>query len=133
MAFATADELEAGWKPLSDSEKELAAVLLADAAFWLKAWLLRFGDLEALAAANPLLAEGLKILSRAMVKRAMISMAQGQDGASSVQQSMGPFAMQVAYKNPDGNLYMTCSERDTLEGLLGGNLSGAVSMTASGL
>lgn len=131
MAFATADELEAGWRPLSQAEKDRAAVLLTDAAWWLKIWFKSFGDLVALAAADEDLAEGLNILSRSMVRRAMTTGA--IEGAQSTYQVMGPFTTQIAYKNPDGSLFIYESERDAILTLLGVNTSGAVSMTGLGL
>ncbi|MGY2036615.1 Gp19/Gp15/Gp42 family protein [Nocardia gipuzkoensis] len=131
MAFATADEVEDGWRTLSQAEKDRAAVLLDDAAWWLKVWFLDYGDIEALAANNAMLAEGLKILSRSMVRRAMTSGA--IEGAQSTYQVMGPFSTQVAFKNPDGNLYITNSEHDGILAVLGVNTSGAVSMTGPGL
>ncbi|MGV9818419.1 Gp19/Gp15/Gp42 family protein [Nocardia xishanensis] len=131
MAFATADELEAGWRPLSPAEKDRATVLLNDAAWWLKIWFKSFGDLVALAAADVDLAEGLNILSRSMVRRAMTTGA--IEGAQSTYQVMGPFSSQIAFKNPDGNLYIYDSERDAIHAALGVNTSGAVSMSGPGL
>lgn len=131
MAFATAADLAARWRALSPAEEALATTLLDDAAFWLKAWFKPYGDLEALAAEDELLAEGLLIVSCNMVRRSMISGA--YEGAAQVQQTMGPFSAQVSYRNPDGNLFVYDSERDTILSLLGINVSGAVSMTAPGL
>ncbi|WP_228002143.1 Gp19/Gp15/Gp42 family protein [Nocardia australiensis] len=132
MAFAMSADLAARWRALSPEEEARAAVLLGDAAFWLKAWFKPYAaDLEALAADNELLADGLKIVSCAMVRRSMTN--GGYDGASQVQQTMGPFTAQVSYSNPNGNLYIYDTDRDTLFGLLGINVSGAVSMTSPGL
>lgn len=130
MAFATVDELEAGWRPLSQAERDRATVLLDDAAWWLKVWFKEFGDLEAPAAADEELAKGLRILSRNMVRRSMTTPV---DGAAQVQQTMGPFTSQVAFRNPDGNLFVYEAERDAILTLLGVNTSGAVSMTGPGL
>ena len=131
MTYATADDVEAGWKTLSQAEKDRATVLLDDAAWWLNVWFLEFGDLEALAADNERLAEGLKILSRSMVRRAMTT--GNIEGAQSTYQVMGPFSTQVAFRNPDGNLYLNTGERDAILAILGVNVSGAVSMTNPGL
>ncbi|NEW33838.1 hypothetical protein GV791_14870 [Nocardia cyriacigeorgica] len=130
MAFATVDELEAGWRPLSQAEKDRATVLLDDAAWWLKVWFKEFGDLEALAAADEELAKGLQILSRNMVRRSMTTPV---DGAGQVQQSLGPMTSTIAFRNPDGNLFVYEAERDAILTLLGVNTSGAVSMTGPGL
>ncbi|MBF6368422.1 hypothetical protein IU469_22250 [Nocardia puris] len=131
MAFATHGDLAARWRPLSAAEQARATTLLGDAAWWLGVWFRPYGDLEALAAGDAELAEGLLILSCAMVKRAMTSGA--IEGAQSTYQVMGPFTTQIAYKNPDGSLFIYESERDAILTLLGVNTSGAVSMTGLGL
>jgi hypothetical protein len=130
MAFATSADLVERWRPLSSAEEASATTLLGDAAWWLKVWFKEFGDLVALAAADPDLAEGLKILSCSMVKRAMTS---AGDGVGQAQQVMGPFTAQISYRNPDGNLYVYAAEREAILKLLGINVSGAVSMTTPGL
>lgn len=130
MAFAITDDLVARWRPLSPAELERAEVLLDDAAWWLKAWFKPFGDLAVLAAADPDLLEGLKILSCAMVRRAMVS---AGDGVTQSQQVMGPFTAQVSYRNPDGSLFVYAAEREAILTLLGVNTSGAVSMESPGL
>jgi hypothetical protein len=130
MAFATFDDLAKRWKPLSPAEEARATVLLGDTAWWLKVWFKEFGDLVALAADDPDLAEGLEILSCSMVKRAMTS---AGDGVGQAQQVMGPFTAQISYRNPDGNLYVYAAEREAILKLLGVNVSGAVSMESPGL
>ena len=133
MAFATHTDLEARWRPLSPAEQARADQLLADAAWWLSIWFKPYGDLVTLADTNPELAEGLKILSCSMVRRAMTT--GDVEGASSTYQMMGPFTSQVAFKNPDGALFVYTSERDAIFTALGVNVSasGAVSMTSPGL
>lgn len=130
MAFAVAGDLVERWRTLTQAEGDRATVLLGDTAWWLKVWFKEFGDLVALAAADPDLAEGLKILSCSMVKRAMTS---AGDGVGQAQQVMGPFTAQISYRNPDGNLYVYAAEREAILKLLGVNVSGAVSMESPGL
>lgn len=131
MTFATSDDLAERWRALSPAEEARATVLLGDAAWWLKVWFKPYAaDLVALAAADPLLEEGLKILSCNMVRRAMNSPG---DGASASQQVMGPFTAQISFRNPDGSLFVYGSERDAILSLLGINVSGAVSMESPGL
>ncbi|MEU3011060.1 Gp19/Gp15/Gp42 family protein [Nocardia asteroides] len=130
MAFATTDDLVKRWKVLNQAELDRAEVLLDDAAWWLRTWFSEFGNLTALAADDPELAEGLLILSCAMVKRAMTS---AGDGVGQAQQVMGPFTAQISYRNPDGSLYVHSTERDAILTLLGVNTSGAVSMESPGL
>lgn len=131
MAFATHTDLETRWRGLTEEEQARASVLLGDASMWFKVWFRSFGDLDESAGADALLAEALKVLACSVVKRAM---AVGDfDGASGVEQSMGPFTANVTYRNPEGNLYLTKAEFGTIAVLLGQNPSGAVSMTAVGL
>jgi hypothetical protein len=119
MAFATHTDLETRWHGLAEAEQARADVLLGDVSMWFKVWFRQFGDLETLAVSDELLAEALKVLACSV--------------ASGVEQAMGPITMNVTYRNPEGNLYLTKSEFDTIAVLLGRNPSGAVSMTAVGL
>ncbi|WP_280317295.1 Gp19/Gp15/Gp42 family protein [Nocardia wallacei] len=133
MAYATPADVAARWRALSQAEQDRAIVLLDDAAWWLNVWFKEYtSDLTALAADNEELAEGLKILSCSMVRRALAA-GGGIEGATQTQQVMGPFTSQVSYKNPDGSLFVYNAERDAILALLGANTSGAVSMTAPGL
>jgi hypothetical protein len=131
MAFATHTDLETRWHALDEAEQARADVLLGDTSMWFRVWFRDFGDLESLAGADELLAESLKVLACSVVKRAMPM--SDFEGASGVEQAMGPITMNVTYRNPEGNLYLTKSEFDTIAVLLGRNPSGAVSMTAVGL
>ncbi|MGW4325448.1 hypothetical protein ACWEKR_06105 [Nocardia sp. NPDC004573] len=131
MAYATYADLIARPPALPQASEANVTVLMGDAAWWLGVWFKDFGDLEALAADNEQLAEGLKILSCSMVRRALTSGA--LEGAQSAYQVMGPFSTQIAFRNPDGNLYITTAERDGILAALGVNVSGAVSMSGPGL
>jgi len=133
MAFATPDDVAARWRALSSAEETRAEVLLSDAAWWLKVWLAPYGDVEALAVGDAALAEGLKILSSNMVRRSLAGGAVVVEGASSMQNTMGPFSANISFRNPDGNLFIYDSERDAILSLLGVTGAGAVSMTAPGL
>ena len=123
MAFATVNDLEGSG---SDPAK-----LLDQAAWWLKTWFIDFGDLEALAADNEELAEGLKILSCNMARRAATT--RSTEGLQSTYQVMGPMSSQIAFRDDSGKLYITNAERDAILAHLGVNVSGAVSMSAPGL
>lgn len=123
-AFATPADLEARWRPLTDAETVVATTLLADAAVWLRAW---FPDLDARIASAAVDTQAAVMVSCSMVKRALI--ASGHEGQSSGMEAMGPFTRQVAFRNPEGNLYVTEQEVDVLDG----RPSGAVSMECAGL
>ncbi|MFR9767057.1 hypothetical protein [Nocardia sp. SC052] len=131
MAFATYADLIARPPALPQASEATVTVLMGDAAWWLGVWFKSYGDLVALAAEDEELATGLKILSCSMVRRALTTAA--IEGAQSAYQVMGPFSTQIAYRNPDGNLYITNAERDAILALLGVNASGAVSMSSPGL
>ncbi|MFI6215637.1 hypothetical protein ACIBCD_26900 [Nocardia brasiliensis] len=131
MPFATYDDLAARPPALPQAGEEQVETLMGDAAWWLSVWFRTYGDLVTLAEDDEKLAKGLKILSCSMVRRALTTGA--IEGAASTYQVMGPFSTQIAYKNPDGNLYITNAERDAILALLGVNVSGAVSVSGPGL
>lgn len=131
MAFAGYADLAERWRVLSPAEQARATTLLRDATWWLKVWFKPYAaDLEALAADDPMLEEGLKILSCNIVRRGMLS---AGDGVGQAQQVMGPFSAQLSYRNPEGNLYVYAAEREAILSLLGVNNGGAVSMESPGL
>ncbi|WP_280455647.1 hypothetical protein [Nocardia brasiliensis] len=131
MPFATYDDLIARPPVLPQASAEQVETLMGDAAVWLSVWFRPFGDLVTLAEDDAELAEFLKVVSCSMVRRALTTGA--IEGAASTYQVMGPFSTQIAYKNPDGNLYITSAERDAILALLGVNVSGAVSASGPGL
>ncbi|HNP58424.1 hypothetical protein [uncultured Gordonia sp.] len=125
-AYATAQDLRSRWPALADSAT--AEVLLEDAALWLRTW---FPDLDARIASGAVDAGLAEMISCAMVKRAML--ASEHEGQANQQSTavMGPFTAtsQVAYRNPEGNLYLTTQESDAFDG----RPSGAVSMECAGM
>lgn len=125
QAYAEPGDLEARWRPLTDAETATVGELLADAAVWLRTW---FPDLDHRIDAGLLDVRTAVMVSCAMVKRALL--ASGHEGQSSGMDVMGPFTHQVAFRNPDGNLYVTAQEVTLLRG---GSPSGAVSMECAGL
>lgn len=106
MAYASVDELAERWRPLSESEKKVAAVLLEDAATILDAELERCH----------LTAEGrsdkLRYVSCQMVRRQMASDVGGD--FSSISRTAGSFTEQIAPSNPSGDMYLTSNERRLL-------------------
>nr|DAN00370.1 MAG TPA: hypothetical protein [Caudoviricetes sp.] len=98
--FATVDDVESRWKPLSDAEKKRVEILLVDAADvimttcpkWKKA------------------AEGtLRRIVCAVVRRAMPTAFEA--GVKQMQETTGPFSNTFTAANPDGDLYLTKRER----------------------
>lgn len=108
MAYATIDDLETRWRPLSIQEKQRALVLLEDAALRLDLAFPPPADL------TPPLEAVRVIVSCEMVKRALA--APGGIGVSSVQQGAGPYQETLTYTNPSGDLYLTKADRKLLGG-----------------
>ena len=103
-AFATVADLEARWRGLSEQEQARAKVLLLDAADLIRTTTRRWGELSE---------STLKRVSCQVVRRAM-----GSDsipgGVSSMSTTDGPFTQQFSYANPQGDLYLTKTERKSL-------------------
>ncbi|WP_158636078.1 Gp19/Gp15/Gp42 family protein [Tsukamurella sputi] len=118
QAYATADDLEARWRTLSDDEKVRANTLLADASYWVRQW---FPVETRRIDAGQAESTGVKILVCAMVKRAMISL--NDDGTSSETETYGPFSHTRAFSNPSGNLYILDSEAQMIQGRASGFMS----------
>jgi hypothetical protein len=110
--FATVDDLEGRWRPLSTEEQDQATLLLGDASTILRS---EITDIDARLAATPptLDVELPKLIVCAMVKRAMLA-GTDSDGVASAQQTVGPFTQSSTYANPLGNLYTTKAERRLL-------------------
>ncbi|NKU21738.1 hypothetical protein GS907_24570 [Rhodococcus hoagii] len=126
-AFATATDLSKRWKGYHSDDEALATQLLADASLWIRAWV---PDAAAYAGKQDV-ADALEMVACSMVKRAMTN--EDADGLESRSETVGPYTEQVAFRNPDGNLYLTKGEQALLDGLCGGNTAGAVSMSGGGL
>lgn len=102
--YATADDVAARWRPLSDAEAELADTLALDASYRVKR---KFPTLEARILVGDVAFAEVTAVVAGMVKRAMLS----ADGAVQSQQEVaGPFSRQVTYANPMGNLYFTAED-----------------------
>ena len=103
-AFATVADLEARWRGLSEQEQARAKVLLLDAADLIRTTTRRWRELPE---------STLKRVSCQVVRRAM-----GSDsipgGVSSMSTTDGPFTQQFSYANPQGDLYLTKTERKSL-------------------
>lgn len=107
MAYATAEDVEARWRALSDDESERAEVLLDDAAAMLDALV----DVDAEDDGQAAL---LKWASCSMVIRAMSAQASDLYGMSQVSYGMGPFSQTAQFSNPSGDLYISAQERKLL-------------------
>ncbi|MCI1984077.1 MAG: phage Gp19/Gp15/Gp42 family protein [Bifidobacteriaceae bacterium] len=104
-AFAQVSDLADRWHALTDAETTKAKVLLEDAS-----QKLRDDYPDAVAAASPMT---LKRIVCAMVKRAM-TVGDDMAGISQHSETDGPFNASFTYSNPDGDLYLTKSEKKSL-------------------
>ena len=112
MAFATYSDIESRWRTLSADERTKATTLLGDASTILKQRVAVVdGDADQ--------AEALKVVSCGMVIRAMVASASSAFGVDEMSATMGPFAQTAHYSNPNGDLYLTKSEKRML-GIGGG-------------
>lgn len=132
MAYAQVEQdLVPRWRALSTDESTKAAMLLDDAAFWLRVWV---PGLDAAVTGGGDAATAAKLLSVAMVKRAMQAESETEyPGAASVQQVGGIYTEQVTFRNPEGNLYLYDRELRDILALITGTPAGAASFTSPGL
>lgn len=107
MAYATIEDLEARWRPLTSTEEDRAETLLGDAAVRL--------DVECLPSDPPTEAElnARLIVSCEMVKRA-IGMPTDGPMVENYQETTGPFSNSGKFLNPYGDLYLTKNDRRLL-------------------
>lgn len=106
-AFATPDDLESRWRPLTPAERATADELLSDASAILRA---ECSGIDARIDDGRLDPAVPRMVVCAMVKRAMIA-GDMAAGVSSHQQTAGPFSQSLSFVNPTGDLYLTKAER----------------------
>ena len=106
MAYATYEDVEARWRPLSSDEQSRATVLLGDAASILDSLVKVDEDDDAQA-------ELLKVVSCDMVIRAMAAAAD-TFGVTQSSMTAGPYTQSWSYANPSGDLYLTKLEKRLL-------------------
>ena len=129
--FATAEDLQDAWRPLSESEKNRAIYLLGKASRQLRAEAPTLDARTALPLIDPdyLDREIVKDVACAMVKRVMEAEASGLNAGGPVeswQTSVGPFQDSFRYTNPTGDMYLTKAEKRLLG--VGGQAAFTVSM-----
>lgn len=107
MAYATVADLEARWRELTDVEATQAETMLSDAALIIDAFTTIDPEDEAAL-------DRAKYVSCAMVERAMMAAASDGFGVNNMSATMGPFTQQVTYANPNGDLYLTSTEKKLL-------------------
>lgn len=112
-AFATIDDLQARWHLLSSEEATRAQVLLDDASDLIRT------QSQGWKHAQP---TTLCRIVCAMVKRSMLAESDNPNGYSQVSQTTGPFSDMHTYANPQGDLYLTSSEKESLRAATRGRM-----------
>ncbi|WP_065962846.1 Gp19/Gp15/Gp42 family protein [Curtobacterium sp. UCD-KPL2560] len=105
-SFASTDDLEKRWRPLTEAERDTAEVLLEDASVEVRSALARSG-------VTVVDADAAKLVVCGMVKRSMIA-GDTAAGVTTTQETTGPFSRSFTYSNPTGDLYMTKREKQLL-------------------
>lgn len=110
MSYATVNDVELRWRPLSEQESAVAAVLIEDAEDIIRG---RCADLDARVTSGDLRPGTVIRVVAAMVRRAMLN----RDGEGVEQRTMtaGPFGDSARYVNPNNNLYLSADEAAALE------------------
>lgn len=105
MAFATIEDLQAGWRTLTSTEQLRATTLLGRASDMLSAMVdVTNGDQSQAAL--------LKGVCCSMVQRAMTST--NLFGVSQTAQTAGPYSESMTFANPSGDMYLTSTEKRLL-------------------
>ena len=106
-AYATLEDLQKRWRPLSPTEQNRAEALLEDASVLIQAEFQR--NQRKIDPDDELLSSALKIVSCSLVKRIMSTPA-SVDGVSQMGETAGPFNKQLTFANPSGDMYLTARE-----------------------
>lgn len=107
MSYATVEDLEARYGELSSELEGRATVLLDDAAAIIDAYVtVDATDEHCLAR--------LRLVSCAMVNRALHAAESDAYGVSQSTMTAGPYTQNVSFANPSGDLYLTATEKRTL-------------------
>lgn len=107
MAFATYEDLEARWRPLTEQEQARATVLLEDAAAFLSTYV--EVDPE-----DTHQADLLKMVSCSMVQRSMIATENDAFGIKQQSITADIYSQSISYANPNGDFYLTSAEKRLL-------------------
>lgn len=102
--FATADDVAARWRPLTDAELNVVPTLCADASSLIRS---QYPGIDSEIASGALDPNIPTIVCANMVKRALIA---PSDGVASQTQGEGPFSVAQSFANPLGNLFLTAAE-----------------------
>ena len=109
-AFATVDDLQAGWRTLTSAEQDVAETLLLRASAYLTTKLNKRNI--AIDPEDELQTINLNTVTCNMVRRAMASAS--ADGIAQMQQSIGSTSASVQIYNPDGAFFLSKQDAELL-------------------
>ncbi|NUT04719.1 MAG: hypothetical protein HOV76_14665 [Hamadaea sp.] len=101
VSYATAQDVADRWRPLTSDETSVATVLAADASAVIRA---RFPGIDGQVDSGAVDPDILKMVVAGMVKRALISPA---EGVSQQSETAGPYSHSQTFANPMRNVYLT--------------------------
>lgn len=110
LPFATDQDVADRWRPLTDDELAVAAVLVGDASSVLRA---RFPGLDAQVASGLIDPNILRIVVAGMVMRALIA---PEPGVSQESEKVGPIAHGRTFANPMRKMFILDDELLLIEG-----------------
>lgn len=116
-AFATIDELEARWRPLTDSERTKASEALLDVTSFISALLRKSG--VKVDASDEVQRRNLMAVTCSVTRRALVADFSQTDNEPAApytehQQIAGVFQERYVFANPLGDMYLTASEKSLL-------------------
>lgn len=107
--YASSDDVQAGWRPLTSAEHERATTLIGRASRKIRQ---RWPDVDARIASGSLNADDVRDVVAEMVQVAMTQ----TPGVSQTSEGAGPFSQGVTYTNPNSRLYLTDDMAAVFEG-----------------
>lgn len=121
-AFASVMDLKNHWPALLTEREVEAAQKLSEASTEIRAL---YPDVDARVESGALSGDVPRLVVCRMVKRAMDSPGGQMAGVNQIQQSAGPFGQTLSFTNPDGNIYLSKSDK----ALLGAGRAGRKAFT----
>lgn len=115
VPFATVEDLESRWRPLSESERDTAEVTLEDVTAYITALMGRAGvpiDPDDAIQARNLTSVTCSVARRTLSQSFSGDESGGQYSSSTV--TAGVFSQTYQYANPTGDMYLTAGERRLL-------------------
>lgn len=114
--FATVDDLRAHWRELPVEREPDAAQKLKEASIEIRGL---YPDIDARIANGRPDVEVVVLVTCRMVRRAM-DVAEGLENIANISNQAGPFGQTTTFKNTDGKLYLTLSDKRLLSPQRGG-------------